>query len=130
MLEKLEGSLTMDWRCFADVREEHLLMHQVDAHLTTDTSMPCLSINFSFSSRSQYCGLTGRPPLGSWSNIKSLSSNFPSRVAERIKGTEVRDRSNEAYLGKYTWVCMSTRSLDAIKLPELEKKRKVEVERT
>lgn len=91
--------------------------------------MSCRSINFSFSggqsvsfhqlmiinedfirSRSQYCELTGRPPLGSWSKMSSLSS---VGFIERINGTEVRDLSRAAYRGRYTWVCMSTSSLRA-----------------
>jgi len=121
-----EGSLTKGWRCFGGggSQTRMVIIASCPPHLTTDMSIACLSMNFNFSSRSQYCGPTGRPPLGSWSNIKSLSSNFPSRVVERMKGTQVRDRNNEVYLGRYTWVCMSTKSLDAMIPQELEKKRK------
>lgn len=99
---------------FAIVRKRNA-NPEVDAHLTTDTSIPCLSMNLIFSSRSQYCGPTGRPPLGSWSKIKSLSSDFPSRVDDLMKGTDDRDRKSEAYRGRYTWVWMSTKSfLDAM----------------
>lgn len=45
-------------------------------------------------SRSQYCGPTGLPPLGSWSRISSLSCCV--EVSVRMKGTAVRDRSTEA----------------------------------
>ena len=62
-------------------------------------------------SLSQYCELTGRPPLGSWSKMSSLSS---VGFIDRINGTEVRDLSRAAYLGRYRWVCISTSSLRAL----------------
>ena len=40
-----------------------------------------------------------------------MSSLSSVEFIERIKGTEVRDLSRAAYLGRYTWVCMSTSSL-------------------
>ena len=99
------------------------------SYLTTEISMPCLSMKFSFSeldskhfwddsrqkgsvpSRSQYCGPTGRPPLGSWSRMSSLSSTTPCEfMMERMDGTDERDLSNAAYLGRYTCVWMSTKS--------------------
>jgi len=42
-----------------------------------------------------------------------MSSLSSVGFIERIKGTEVRDLSRAAYLGRYTWVCMSTSSLRA-----------------
>lgn len=82
-------------------------------------------MNLIFSSRSQYWGPTGRPPLGSWSKIKSRSSDFPSRaVDDLMKGTDDRDRKSEAYRGRYTWVCMSTKSfLDAMGETKMDDQR-------
>jgi hypothetical protein len=101
-----EGNQATDWQCYArdgQLTMEYRIMMTFNAHLTTDTSIPCLSINFSFSSRSQYWDPTGRPPLGSWSKIRSLSSDFPSRVVDDlIKGTEERVRKSAAYRGRYT----------------------------
>ena len=66
-------------------------------HLTTEMSIPWRSMNLNFSSRAQYCGPTGLPPLGSLSRITKRSSPS-SRV--KILGTVARDRSTSAYRGR------------------------------